>query len=161
MDPFVDPAELVVNLRRAKGMTQAQLAEILEVSRSQISEWETGSASPSAEAWVRMGNIAPWGQEIAYYKCAGMEERILGVYSRGTERILEFIKKVDPAMAGRIRQEIEGMNPSERLDRVTQALLEIAQPQTPAGDKAYLDQLKAATEDLHKATEALRSTLKK
>ena len=39
--------EKMVMLRKAKGLTQLQVAEKINVSRQAISKWESGSAVPS------------------------------------------------------------------------------------------------------------------
>ena len=39
--------EKLVDLRKEKGLSQAELAEAINVSRQAISRWEVGSAIPS------------------------------------------------------------------------------------------------------------------
>ena len=41
--------EKLVSLRKAKGLSQMKLAEMMNVSRQAISRWETGAAIPSSE----------------------------------------------------------------------------------------------------------------
>lgn len=41
--------EKLVHLRKEKGMTQSDLAELIHVSRQAVSRWETGDALPSTE----------------------------------------------------------------------------------------------------------------
>lgn len=41
--------EKLVDLRKEKGLSQAELAEAINVSRQAISRWEVGSAIPSAD----------------------------------------------------------------------------------------------------------------
>lgn len=41
--------EKLVSLRKAKGLSQMKLAEMMNVSRQAISRWETGTAIPSSE----------------------------------------------------------------------------------------------------------------
>jgi len=41
--------EKLVGLRKKKGLSQAELAEAINVSRQAISRWEVGSAIPSAD----------------------------------------------------------------------------------------------------------------
>lgn len=42
-------SEKLFDLRKAKGLTQAELAEMLQVSRQAISRWEVGTAVPSTD----------------------------------------------------------------------------------------------------------------
>ena len=42
--------EKLQELRKAKGMTQEELAEVLYVSRTAISKWESGRGTPSIES---------------------------------------------------------------------------------------------------------------
>lgn len=41
--------EKLVDLRKKKGLSQAELAEAINVSRQAVSRWEVGSAIPSAD----------------------------------------------------------------------------------------------------------------
>jgi transcriptional regulator with XRE-family HTH domain len=53
-------AETVRELRSSLGIPQAKLAEMLQVSRSQVAEWETGGdESPSVEKLLQMASLAP------------------------------------------------------------------------------------------------------
>ena len=42
-------SEKLLTLRKAKNLTQEQLAEKLDVSRQSISKWESGQAVPEME----------------------------------------------------------------------------------------------------------------
>lgn len=50
-------SEKLLTLRKAKGMTQEQLAEKLDVSRQSISKWESGQAVPELEKIVALSAI--------------------------------------------------------------------------------------------------------
>ena len=50
-------SEKLLNLRKAKGMTQEQLAEKLDVSRQSVSKWESGQAIPELEKIVALSTI--------------------------------------------------------------------------------------------------------
>ena len=43
-------SEKIIELRKANGMTQEELAEVLYVSRTAISKWESGRGTPSIES---------------------------------------------------------------------------------------------------------------
>lgn len=44
----------IETMRKARGYTQAQLAELLEVDRSAISKWETGASVPCRKYRVKL-----------------------------------------------------------------------------------------------------------
>lgn len=50
-------ADKLVYLRKEQGLSQLQLAEMMNVSRQAISRWETGIAVPSAENLKYLGNL--------------------------------------------------------------------------------------------------------
>lgn len=50
-------AEKLVALRKGKGHTQAELAELLQVSRQAISRWEVGTAVPSTDNLRVLANL--------------------------------------------------------------------------------------------------------
>lgn len=50
-------AEKLLTLRKAKNLTQEQLAEKLDVSRQSISKWESGQAVPELEKIVAMSTV--------------------------------------------------------------------------------------------------------
>ncbi|MBQ7121105.1 MAG: helix-turn-helix transcriptional regulator [Clostridia bacterium] len=47
----------IISLRRAKGLTQAQLGERLSVSFQAVSKWERGEALPDAGVLVDLANV--------------------------------------------------------------------------------------------------------
>lgn len=47
----------LLRARKAKGMTQEQLAELLQTSRSNISHWENGRTLPDIETVKRLSRI--------------------------------------------------------------------------------------------------------
>lgn len=49
--------ENICRLRTAKGMSQGDLAEALEVSRQSVSKWETGGAVPELEKLVKLSAL--------------------------------------------------------------------------------------------------------
>ena len=50
-------SEKLLTLRKAKDLTQEQLAEKLDVSRQSISKWESGQATPDLEKIVEISAI--------------------------------------------------------------------------------------------------------
>lgn len=57
-------AEKLVTLRKQKGLTQMDLAELLNVSRQAISRWEVGVAVPSIDNLRFLGDL--YGVQIDY-----------------------------------------------------------------------------------------------
>ena len=53
----MDFSEKLLTLRKAKDLTQEQLAEKLDVSRQSISKWESGQAAPELEKIVAMSVV--------------------------------------------------------------------------------------------------------
>lgn len=49
--------EKLYDLRKSSGLTQEEMAERLEVSRQTISNWETGSASPSLDKELELSEL--------------------------------------------------------------------------------------------------------
>lgn len=49
--------EKLVSLRKAKGLSQMKLAEMMNVSRQAISRWEVGSAVPSVDNLKYLGRL--------------------------------------------------------------------------------------------------------
>ena len=49
--------ETICRLRTAKGMSQLELAEALDVSRQSISKWETGAAVPELDKLVKLSQV--------------------------------------------------------------------------------------------------------
>ena len=49
--------EKLVSLRKAKGLSQMKLAEMMNVSRQAISRWEVGAAVPSTDNLKYLGRL--------------------------------------------------------------------------------------------------------
>ena len=49
--------EKLQTLRRSRGLSQEQLAEILEVSRQAVSKWENGMSVPDSEQLIKIAVI--------------------------------------------------------------------------------------------------------
>ena len=49
--------EKLVSLRKAKGLSQMKLAEMMNVSRQAISRWEVGAAVPSTDNLKFLGRL--------------------------------------------------------------------------------------------------------
>ena len=49
--------EKLISLRRAKGLSQEQLANLIDVSRQAVSKWETGESQPDLAKLIVMSNV--------------------------------------------------------------------------------------------------------
>lgn len=56
--------ENLAQLREEKGLTQADVADTLQVSRQAVSRWETGAAAPSTQNLKRLGEL--YGVSLDY-----------------------------------------------------------------------------------------------
>ncbi|MBQ7874563.1 MAG: helix-turn-helix domain-containing protein [Oscillospiraceae bacterium] len=63
-DLKVITASNIINLRTAKGMTQAELGELLSYSDKSVSKWERAEAVPDAYVLKKMGEI--FGVSVDY-----------------------------------------------------------------------------------------------
>lgn len=50
-------AEKILSLRTARGMSQDDLAEKLEISRQSVSKWETGQSIPDLDKIIRLADL--------------------------------------------------------------------------------------------------------
>jgi len=69
--------EHIKALRLARDMTQSQLAHLLDVRQTTVSAWELDENLPSSEAWVKLGNFAPYPDCIWFWQQAGMDEQAM------------------------------------------------------------------------------------
>lgn len=68
--------ELLPRLRKERGLSQAELAEKLEISRQAVSRWETGQSTPSADNLIALSKVYGMTVEELYthFDPAGTEE---------------------------------------------------------------------------------------
>ena len=67
----------VKRLRTALGMNHEQFADRLRVARPRISEWEAGKGVPTAEAYVAMGHLAPYPENLWFLEQAGIKPGLI------------------------------------------------------------------------------------
>ncbi|MBE5865376.1 MAG: helix-turn-helix transcriptional regulator [Lachnospiraceae bacterium] len=85
-------SEKIVELRKARGMTQEELAEICGVSRQSVSKWEADIALPEMEKLLLMGQIFQVSMDVLLkddLEISGIKE----VHSCGDNAIAE--KKIE------------------------------------------------------------------
>jgi len=63
-DDQMNIEERIRELRKSKGLSQEELAEILGVSRQAVSKWESGQSLPEIEKLIAMGDL--YGVTIDY-----------------------------------------------------------------------------------------------
>lgn len=80
-------------LRNEKGLTQSQLAEILNYTQSNICEWEKGTVEPKASALITLANY--FGVSIEYL--LGLEDDFGG----------QAIEKAAPGITAEERELLE------------------------------------------------------
>lgn len=73
----IEIAERIKEVRAALGMTGVQFARHGGFSQSKVSEWEAGKYPPSAEMFVRLGNVAPLHLRLWFWKQAGLRQDAL------------------------------------------------------------------------------------
>lgn len=66
--------ERLRDLRQAAGLSQADMAERMDVSRQAVSRWETGIAAPSAENLMELGRLYGVTLDELVYGAASAEE---------------------------------------------------------------------------------------
>lgn len=62
----------ISNLRTARNETQAEFAASFEVTQPMVSAWEGGRNTPSPAAYIRLGNRAPYPDNVWFWERAGI-----------------------------------------------------------------------------------------
>jgi transcriptional regulator with XRE-family HTH domain len=89
--------ERILSLRA--DMSQAKFGELLGMEQATVSAWEVGKTAPSPEAYMKLGNLAPYPDNLWYWEQAGMSKQaMLSV----AEKILK--ERNMPATKGEILQ---------------------------------------------------------
>jgi transcriptional regulator with XRE-family HTH domain len=65
--------EKIKALRMSLRFTQLQFSQALDVTQPTISAWENGSEIPSREAYVRMGNVAQYPEDLWFWEKGGVD----------------------------------------------------------------------------------------
>jgi len=73
MSPIRGSSERISELRGTRGETQVEFAKVLEVTQPMISAWEGGSESPSPGAYMRLGNMASYPDNLWFWEQAGLD----------------------------------------------------------------------------------------
>jgi SOS-response transcriptional repressor LexA len=65
-------AREIIELRKRLGLSQALLGQRLQYSAVAVSRWERGAREPTAEAYIRMGNLAEGPASWSFWSRAGL-----------------------------------------------------------------------------------------
>jgi transcriptional regulator with XRE-family HTH domain len=88
--------ERINSVRTAKNLSQVEFADLLGVSQATVSAWESEDHPPSPEAYVRLGNLAPFPDNMWFWQQAGLDKQ--GMLS-AAERTLKERTKERSALA--------------------------------------------------------------
>ena len=69
----MDLTERLARARKARGLSQAEAAERLNVSRQAISRWETGTGMPTLDNLIQMGKLYQVSLDELVYGAGGLE----------------------------------------------------------------------------------------
>lgn len=95
-------SEAASRIKRLRGSeTQAEFARGIGVTQPMVSAWEAGRDTPSAEIWIKLGELAGYPDCYWFYERAGLDRQKL---LAATEKTLkEQIKDADsPLLEGQI-----------------------------------------------------------
>lgn len=69
----MEQSKILLRLRKEKGLSQAELAEELGITRQTISRWEAGVSTPSAENLIGLSRVYGMTVEEMYQRGRGEE----------------------------------------------------------------------------------------
>jgi transcriptional regulator with XRE-family HTH domain len=81
-----DWAQKVTELRKSLGLKQIEFAAKFAVTQAAVSRWETGVKEPSAENYIRMGNMASEPECFWFWKRAGLDLTKMRAIPEGKKR---------------------------------------------------------------------------
>lgn len=86
-------SDRIKKLREAGGMTQAELAKKLGISRSSVNAWEQGISSPSTQYIVELSHIFKVSTDYLLM-CSGYSSvDVTGLTSRQVSVIVELVNE--------------------------------------------------------------------
>lgn len=96
-------------LRKEKGITAKQLAEMVGVSEVSITQYETGNRSPKRDTLLRIA--AALGTSVEYL--AGKKESPAQEMDRTEARIMETVKSLTPSQKAHLLSYLAGLTASQ------------------------------------------------
>jgi transcriptional regulator with XRE-family HTH domain len=157
-----EAGERIRALRLARRETQAEFAVVLGVTQPMISAWEAGRDDPSAEAWLKLANLAGFSDALFFWGQAGVDQHVMLsaaedlLRERGVQEVPGEIVRIERSSTG--LPEAEGPGPllpvaaqfvSDPLS--TRWLVvddKLANSIFPAGDLILLDESAKDAKDL-------------
>jgi len=115
-------SEAIKILRVKQDMDQADLARCLGMGQTAVSAWETGQNTPSAEALVKMGNLASYPDCLFFYEKAGMDLKRVSQVGKALDVCLNFIRHFDSRTYDQLGARIVGMDREEQLSAVLESM---------------------------------------
>ena len=91
--------ERITDLRKARNISQGQLAELMEVSRQAVSKWETDQASPDTIRLIKLADVLDTDVE---YLATGRKS-----YGRRPPVVLETVNTVEKVVEKPVVQVVE------------------------------------------------------
>ena len=84
-------ADKILELRKKRGLSQEELADVLNVSRQTISRWEVGTALPDAINLVQLSKVF----EVSTDYLLGRQDSIPSFLSEEERSIIDLYRKLD------------------------------------------------------------------
>ena len=97
---LVDCSEKLRMLRKAKGLTQLQVAELIGVTKAMVSAYETAAKAPSIEILIRLASF--YGVTVDYLvsveshamiDCSGLDDDAVALVAALVEKMRNGCKK--------------------------------------------------------------------
>lgn len=118
--------ERITNLRKARDLSQGQLANLMGVSRQAISKWENDTASPDTLNLIRLAEV--FESDIAYLATGEstevpMPEPVVMTVVKEVEKPVEVIKEVEVEIPVIKKVEVEKVVEVERIVEVEKPII--------------------------------------
>ena len=83
-------AKSIAKFRKARGLSQSRLAELMEVEQPTVQRWESGKRQPSAETMVELARVlggsggSSQARKVFYRVDDGASSFLTGIYNRNS-----------------------------------------------------------------------------
>lgn len=125
-------AENIANFRKNRGLTQAQLAEALNMTSAAVSKWETGAAVPDLDVLIALADFFRVPMDDLLGRTLERPQVVLFAPEKDVERIaLRLLKSYNYQVLGVARslEEMEKLlaNLKERREHVDRIVMELVE----------------------------------